>query len=169
MKLRFLLCLALVLGGVSGCRTGQCHPAGSPVVYHNRHYKLTFALSADWKGYSVVVQQWEGQAYSPAQDRIITTEHGPIIVLRNPKWMAAKPCQDIPIMIFTRRQWKDIHAGKFNAAGAGGIIYELWHNDAYVFGIHSRYNWYELKGWQQTDDVIQQNSAAHKEPHLYPE
>jgi hypothetical protein len=45
----------------------------------------------------------------------------------------------------------------------------MWHNDKYVFGYYSRYNWYELKGGQETADIISQNCDAHPEPHLYPQ
>jgi hypothetical protein len=93
---------------------------------------------------------------------------GPIIVLRSPQWGTNNLCQDIPVYIFTRQQWDDIHHGKYGAAGAGGVIYELWHNDKYVFGIHSRYNADDsVNGWKEAQDIVNQNCTAHPEPHLH--
>lgn len=75
--------------------------------------------------------------------------------------------QDIPIMVFTRSQWKDEQQGMFFPC-AGGVIGEMWHNQKYVFGLFSRYNAYDdMKGWKEADDIIATNCAAHLEPTLY--
>ncbi|HTV40106.1 MAG TPA: hypothetical protein VMF08_06010 [Candidatus Sulfotelmatobacter sp.] len=171
MKLKFLICLTLVLsGGLLGCSTAQNHPAGLPGRYHNGQYGLTFYLPAAWRGYSALTDEWHGEAYLPAQDKDVVLAQGPIIVLRNPLWKTNDLYQDIPIYVFTRRQWDDMHHGKYDAAGAGGIIYELWHTDKYVFGIHSRGFWAEeLKDWRETENIVNQNCAVHAAPHLYPD
>ncbi len=173
MKPKFALCLALILSiSLMGCSSFQHHPAGLPIRYHNAQYQLTFYLPDAWRGYSVLTNYWDGQAYSPVQDKIIELASGPIIVLRNPLWKTNDPYQDIPIYVFTRRQWDDIHLGKYDAAGAGGLIEELWHNDEYVFGIHSRTFGFndELEAWRETEDIVNRNSAIHYPAvHLYPE
>ena len=94
-----------------------------------------------------------------------------MITLRHPQWQADAPYQDIPILVFTRAQWDELHQGRlWPSIFAGGVMYELWHNQKYVFAISSRYNWEEdAKGWKEADDIIQTNCSVHTEPHLYPE
>jgi hypothetical protein len=172
MKLKSFLCLALVLAGVLlGCSTIPNHPDDLPIVYRNQQYVFIFSLPADWHGYTVVIQHWDGETYLPDKDKDVVLANGPIIVLRNPLWKTEDLYQDIPIYVFTRRQWDDMHLGKYDAAGAGGVVFELWHNDKYVFGIHSRTFGYneDLKDWRKTEDIVDRNCAAHPGKHLYPE
>ncbi len=169
MKSKLILCLVLVLsGGLFGCSTTQNHPSGLPIRYHNTQYDFTFYLPESWKGYSVLTDQWEGITYLEKEDKDAVLARGPIILLRNPQWKTNKPYQDIPIYIFTRQQWDDDKSGKLSAEGAGGIIYELWHNDKYVFGIHSRFNANDsVPGWDEAQNIVNTNTAAHSEPHLH--
>ncbi|HEX3627036.1 MAG TPA: hypothetical protein VH280_16625 [Verrucomicrobiae bacterium] len=163
--------LGLILSGLLGCSTAQIRPIGLPVRYHNAKFDLTFYLPVDWRGYSVLTENWHGETYSPSEDKIVELACGPIILLRNPLWKINDVYQDIPIYVFTRRQWDDMHAGKYDAVGAGGLIYELWHNDKYVFGIHSRTIGFDtdLRDWQKAATIVDQNQALHPMPHLYPE
>ncbi len=160
---KFLKTSALAALLIAGCTstTAPKPSAGLPLRYHNSQYGLTFFLPADWRGYSVVTQQWDGY---PSQ-----TERGLTIILRHPQWKTNDLYQDIPIMIFTRPQWdKEVHGQFFPYAG--GAIFELWHNQNYVFGLYSRYNFAdEVKGWKEAGDIIDQNRAANPMPHLYPQ
>ncbi|HEY1661346.1 MAG TPA: hypothetical protein VGI03_02915 [Verrucomicrobiae bacterium] len=170
MKPKFFLWLALVLSGaLFGCSTSHDQLSNLPARYHNAQYGLTFDLPGDWRGYSVLMSQWDGKKYSPGKDTEVVAALGPIIILRNPQWKTNYLYQDIPLYVFTRRQWDDIDLGKFSApVGAGGVIYELWHNDKYVFGIHSRYNANDsVPGWKEVDAIVNQNCVAHPEPHLH--
>ena len=169
MNPKLLLCLALALsGGLIGCSTAHNDLSGLPIRYHNAQYDFTFNLPATWKGSSVLTQHWEGETYLREKDKDVVLARGPMIVLRNPQWKTNNLYQDIPVYIFTRRQWDDIYLGKYDAAGASGVIYELWHDDKYVFGIHSRYNADDsLNGWKEAQDIVNQNCAAHPEPHLH--
>ena len=169
MNPKLVLCLVLVLsGGLFGCSTNRNQLSDLPIRYHNAQDDFTFYLPASWKGYSVAAKQWEGETYLPKKNKDVVLAHGPIIVLRNPQWKTNNLYQDIPVYIFTRPQWDDIHLGKYDAAGAGGVIYELWHNDKYVFGIHSRYNADDsVNGWKETQVIVNQNCATHPEPHLH--
>jgi len=168
MKPKLILCLALVLsGGLFGCSTEVKHPVDLPLRYHNAEYGLTFFLPANWKGYSVLIQEWNAELHSADYQNVIGDEHGPIIVLRNPKWTTGEPYQDIPILVFTRSQWDAVIPQRL-FVGAGGSEYEISHSAKYVFGINSRHNWGELKGWEETGKIVQQNVAA-GQPHLYPD
>ncbi|HEY3760347.1 MAG TPA: hypothetical protein VGN23_01175 [Verrucomicrobiae bacterium] len=170
MKATFLLCLVLLAAGLSGCSTHR--PSVLPVAYHNSRYNLTFYLPADWHGYLVQTRQWNGITYAQATDRDEVVTHGQMIdILRGAQGKTGKPYQDIPIFIFTRQQWDDMHHGKFvDDQYAGGVIYEMWHNDDYVFGISSRFNVDDsVPGWDVAQKNVDQNCAAHPMPHLYPE
>jgi hypothetical protein len=168
MKPKLILCLALVLsGGLFGCSTNRNQLSGLPIRYHNAQYNFTFYLPTDWKNYSVLTQQWDGETYLLKEDKDVVLAHGPIIVLRNPQWKTNNLCQDIPIYVFTRQQWNDMNLGKYDAEGAGGVLYELWHDNKYVFCIHSRYDADDsVNGWKEAQDIVKQNCAAHPEPHL---
>lgn len=169
MKLKPFLSLALLVSGVLfGCSTSNSQLTGLPIRYHNAQYGLTFYLPTDWRGYSVLTSQWAGESYIPEKDKVVISSRGPLITLRNPQWKSQRPYQDIPIYVFTRRQWDDIQAGKIGEpVGAGGIIYELWHNGKFVYGIHSRYNANDsVEGWNEAQDILNRNCAAHPEPHL---
>jgi hypothetical protein len=141
-----------------------------PLRYHNAQYDLTFYLPESWKCYLVLTDEWNAplvESPSDSTDKAIGTETGPIIVLRNPLWRTNNLYQDIPIMVFTYKQWKEEHDGLFFPY-AGGVIDELWHNQKYVFGLFSRYNADDdIKGWQETDDVFARNRAIHPEPTLF--
>jgi hypothetical protein len=67
-------------------------------------------------------------------------------------------------------QWDDLQHGKLWSSNvAGGIIDELWHNDLYVFGTCSRYNWADDRtGIREVEQIVQVNLDANKMPCLYP-
>ena len=171
IKPKLILCLTLVLsGGLFGCSTMHNHLSGLPIRYHNAQYDLTFYLPADWKNYSVLTQQWGDEDYLPALDKTVVAEHGQMIILRHPQWKTNDLYQDIPIIVFSRKQWDEKeHAKLWPDLYAGGTIDEMWHNRKYVFAISSRYNAAdEVKGWREAADIIATNCAAHPEPTLYP-
>jgi hypothetical protein len=168
MNSKLLLCLAIVLiDSLFGCSTTPKHPADLPLCYHNRQYDFTFFLPADWKGYSVLMQEWNAELESADYQKVIGTERGPMIVLRNPRWTPGEPYSDIPILVFTHNQWDAVKPQRL-MVGAAGSDYEISHNAKYVFGINSHHNWGELRGWEETGKIVQQNSAAGA-PHLYPD
>jgi hypothetical protein len=146
----------------AGCASSNVSNLQSqlPVEYHDGKYGLTFWLPADWLGFSVLREEWHAS---------MSPEHGPMIVLRHPQWRTNSPYQDIPIMVFTRNQWTAKNSDYGFYIGAGGIEYEISHNNDYVFGISSRFNWADtVTGSEEAGDAVQKNSAAH-EPHLYAE
>jgi hypothetical protein len=149
---------------------GDSRLSALPIRYHNPQYHLTFLLPAIWQKYSVLVEQWDGETYSPTTDKTIVVGHGPMITLRPPGWQSSAPSQDIMIVVFTRDQWDALHHGKFwPSLFAGGMMMELWHNQSFVFAMSSRYNWGELEGSKEVAQIIEQNRAANKMRNLYPE
>jgi hypothetical protein len=144
------------------------NPSDARILYHNAEYDFTFTLPASWSDYSVLVQQWDGQSYLAATDKVVVTEHGPVIVLRHPQWTADGHYQDIPIQVFTRSQWEAHHLGKFSI-GAGGFQDEIGHNSKYVFAISSRFNADDsVKGWKEAAEIVGENQAVIV-PRLYPQ
>ncbi len=103
--------------------------------------------------YSVLTDEWDAplvELPSDSTDKAIGKERGLKVVFRHPLWRTNDLYQDIEIMVFTHKQWKEEHDGLFFPY-AGGIISEMWHNDKYVFGLYSRYNAYDdVKGWKES-------------------
>ena len=166
MKSKIIFCLALVLGGgLFGCKTAQ---PNAQIIYHNAKYDFTFSLPASWQGYSVLIQQWEGETYSSTLDKTVVTGHGPIIILRHPQWKEIEPYQDIPILVFTRSQWNSLnHGNLWPSLYAGGAIDEIGHSQKYVFVISSRYNWGELNSSKEVAEIVNRYQEANA-PTLYP-
>ncbi len=158
----FAIVIAALL---TGCATVK-HTSNSPVIYHNTKYGLTFSLLPDWRGFTVLTNEWVGYQSDNAGE-IIRTERGPEIVLRHPQWTARDPHQDIPIRVFTRAQWPDVRFEKV-WIDAGGSTDEISHNRHYVFGIHGRFNWGELTGWEQSQKIVATNCMIAGPP-LFPE
>jgi hypothetical protein len=170
-KILQMLAIVVVLTTGCGSLNAPNQPSGLPLRYHNAQYDLTFFLPASWRDYSVSVQQLDDESSSPTEDRQILVGHTPMITLRHPRWQASAPCQDIPILVFTSAQWDALHHGKlWPSLFAGGVMDELWHNQSYVFAMSSRYNADdEVSGWKEVAEIIEQNRAANKMPHLYQE
>ena len=170
MKRRFYISIIMAFLA-SGCVNAPSRPSGLPLRYHNAQYDFTFFLAERWRGYSVLIQQWEGVKYSPTADKQIVVGDGPMITLRHPQWQASARYQDIPILVFTRAQWDALHQGKlWPSLFAGGIMHELWHNRKYVFALSSRYNADDsVKDWREVANIVEQNCAVHKMPRLYSE
>lgn len=173
MNSKIIPCLALVLSGVLfGCSTtvknadsnATNHLSDLPLRYHNAKYGFTFFMPASWKGYSVLMQQWESNLSSADYQTVIGMERGPMIVLRNPQWKASEPKQDIPIVVFTRSQW-ELEIKERIHIGAGGSVKEIAHNAKHVFAISTRFDWGELKGFEEVRRIVDHNQAAN-EPHF---
>jgi hypothetical protein len=116
------------------------------VGYTNRQYGFRFNLPADWNGYRVLAQRWDGTT----QEEPRRKEYGPRIVLRDPRWTKAQPRQDIPIMIFTLGQWKQDLV--VSAAPIGPS--ELGRNSRYVFALPPRYNFAFPEGYQEVEEIM---------------
>jgi hypothetical protein len=152
-----------------GCLNPPSHPAGLGVRYHDTQSGFTFYLPATWRGYSVLNKQWEGQTYLPANDTTVTVAHGPVIVLRHPRWTISEPRQDITFLVYTHTQWDEEHQGKCSCTYyAGGTMLEMWHNHTYVFAMSTHDSKAELNGWREVNEIVSQNVRANA-PRLYAE
>jgi hypothetical protein len=167
---------ALLTASCHSTKTGGYDPA-LPLRYHNAQYGLTFLLPANWRGYSVFIQQWDAPLHSADYQTEVVRERGPIIVLRNPHWKVDDHYQDIPIMVFTRSQWVACEGQQRFFPYACGLIGELWHNPKHVLGMWTRYEdldiqnngGVEVKGVEEVRDIIERNRAANDMPLLYPQ
>lgn len=119
----------------------------------NSQYGFKFSLPQDWSGYSIIMSTWDG--YSIAARGDVPTEHGPLISIRNPKWTAQKPSQDIPIMVFTLTQWDALLRGEFHIGAAPINPTRLGYNAQYVFALPARYNYAFPSGYEEVDAILQ--------------
>jgi hypothetical protein len=70
-------------------------------------------LPADWVGCSVEESGWGGD---PVKEGL-KAESGPMLILRHPDW-SEESNQNIPIMVFTKAQWKLVDAGDMHVGAA---------------------------------------------------
>ncbi len=122
---------------------------GNTVVYLNRAYGFSFSLPQSWKGFRVLACRWSG-ANVGDHDREGT---GPLLVIRHPLSTEENPREDIPIMIFTRKQWrKDGSNLIVSAAGVGPS--EIGRNRKYVFALPPRFTNVDVEGVQEVLDIV---------------
>lgn len=124
------------------------------VEYRNMTYGFKVALPDDWAGYSVSVDKWTGNAVSDQVGEVAFTD-GSVISIHNPKWTAANPYQDIPIMVFTLDQWDLLRQDKFHIGAAPIGPSELGRNAKYVFALPARYSYAFPPGYEEVDKIIQ--------------
>ncbi len=127
----------------------------SSTAYANTEYSFTFSLPKSWEGYTVIEDEWEGYSLTADGNDQIITEHGPLISIRHPDWEYKAPRQDIPIMVFTLKQWSDMISDKFHIGAAPVNPSEIARNKKYVFAIPARYNFSYLTGYEEVDKIIQ--------------
>jgi hypothetical protein len=122
-----------------------------PLVYKNTEYGFCYRLPADWKGYSIVQEEWSGGIGITDNPKII---HGPVIVIRHPKWTDADPYQDIPILVFTPAQWHIKKTDGIIISAAGVEWDEIGHNSNYYFAQWPRWVGYtDAKGWREVENI----------------
>jgi len=122
-----------------------------PVKYDNTQYGFTFSLPQDWDGYTTYTKQWQGN-YLPDNTKKTS---GPIIYIRNPKWTAANPYEDIPVMVFTPDEWNDIQKENLSVSAAPIPPSELGQNTKYVFALPARYDYDFSTGYQEVEQIMQ--------------
>jgi hypothetical protein len=123
------------------------------IVYINSKYNFEFKLPESWKGYTIVNDEWLGNYMNQSQDD--DHEIGPMISIRYPQWTAENPRQDIPIMVFTIDQWNLVQNEKLGVGAAPIPPKELGRNNKYVFALPARYNFSFLLGYEEVEDILE--------------
>lgn len=124
-----------------------------PVCYENTEYGFRFYLPETWEGYSIVEQQW--QNVIAGEDNSQPAETGPEILIRNPKWTQEDPYQDIPILVFTTRQWDEVQNEKLAVSAAPIGPSKLGSNSKYVFALPPRYNFAFPTGYEEVETILE--------------
>jgi hypothetical protein len=128
-------------------QTAPPHAIPTPIVYRNTQYGFCFRLPADWQGYKIITEKWGTEV-----------DGYPVLTIRNPKWTEGDPWQDIPIIIFTRKQWEDAanYDENVNVAGLGPT--EIGRSQSYVFAQPPRWIGFEdLKGNDEVRTLMMQD------------
>jgi hypothetical protein len=147
-----LLAALLLLAGGYVVLAGRILPSATAIEYRNTNFGFRFALPAGWKGFSMVMDQWQG--YTSGDQGDVLAEHGPLISIRHPLWTSLAPRQDIPIMVFTLAQWDSLQRDEFHIGAAPIGPSELGRNARYVFALPARYNFAYLNGWEEVQNII---------------
>ena len=129
------------------------HQSISAVEYRNTQYDFCLSLPKDWKGYSVLVDEWHGYKLTRREGDVIVAQ-GPLVIIRHPNWTPEEPRQDIPIMAFTRAQWRAVQKGAFSVSSAPFGPGELGRNHNYVFALPPRYNYAFPMGYEEVERIV---------------
>ena len=152
-RIRTAILLALVLSPLFALTAPARHRTKAPVVYTNRRYGLRFNLPPSWKGYSIEKSEW----MSLMADQHNTPEHVDLLLLsiRHPLWTEEHPREDIPIMIFTRRQWSKVVQSRLVVSPAPFPPSEIGRNERYVFAAPPRFFYDLLDGYEEVLKILQ--------------
>jgi hypothetical protein len=126
--------------------------AANVVVYENEQYGFVFSLPASWTGYTILARQWTGTPVGSGSGT--KEEHGPILIIRHPLWTKGEPREDIPIMVFTHTEWRDVQDCRFTVSAAPFPPFELGRNANWVFALPPRYNYDMLTGFEEVDQIM---------------
>ena len=123
------------------------------LVYDNKDYGFYFTLPKSWIGYSVIEGKWEGLSLTESKEN----QSGPIIYIRHPEWTEKTPRQDIPVMVFTQDQWKSLNNMEFSVGAAPIGPSKLGENTTYVFALPARYNYEFMTGFEEVEEILENN------------
>ena len=140
----------LVISTVVNAQETSAESRVAGVVEYQSPYGFCLSLPHQWRGFSILDEHWQG--IKPYGGSEVTG--GPEVIIRNPKWTETNPRQDIPIMVFTSRQWRSLQRGKFLVGPAPVGPSELGRNGKYVFALPARYNNAYSDGWQEVDNIL---------------
>lgn len=126
------------------------------IVYKDDKYGFEITLPASWKGFTTGQEDWQGIALEGEhQGEVI--EAGTKLIIRHPEWTVDNPRQDIPIMVFTPEQWKLVENEEIAVSAAPIGPTKLSSNSDYVFALPARYNYAFQTGYEEVDQIIQDN------------
>jgi hypothetical protein len=132
----------------------------SELQYENGDYGFSVILPVDWEGYTIIVSEWAGDRRD-VNNGGGGTETGPLIYIRHPSWTEEDPYQDIPVMVFTYKQWEEVQSESEELTiGAAPVPPgELTRNKNYVFALPARYNFAFPRGFEQVDEIVEGGSV----------
>ena len=122
-------------------------------IYTNTDFGFTFSLPENWKGYTVIATTWEGNPLTTTAIK----QTGPKLLIRNPKWTAQLPYQDIPVLVFTLAQWNAYRNEDFSVSAAPILATELGRNTTYVFALPPRWNFDYSEGYKDAENIVKSN------------
>lgn len=125
------------------------NPSTTSITYENADYGFKFSLPITWEGYTIVKNTWTG---TPLMST--STQSGPKLLIRNPKWTASAHYEDLPIVIFTIPQWNTYLAEGFSISAAPIKATELGRNNVYVFALPPRWDYDYSLGYKEAQDII---------------
>ncbi len=137
---------------ITGVELGE-GTAENSVVYKNEKYGFNFELPESWNGYSIKNDVWEGISLGDGSK----SAAGPVIYIRHPQWTSDNPRQDIPVMIFTAKQWDSLQNDEFGVGAAPMAPSMLGKNSDYVFALPARYNYAFLTGYEEVEEILESN------------
>lgn len=152
----------IILAIISGAGFYFMKPAApavqtGPFEYKNTDFGFSIMLPEDWRGYTVTLDTWTGNAINDQLGEVAYTT-GTVVSIHNPKWTAEKPYQDIPIMVFTPKQWSDLVSEKFHIGAAPIGPSVLGQNAKYVFALPARYNFAFPPGYEEVEQILEARS-----------
>jgi hypothetical protein len=158
VRVNFALPFLLACAAITPACAQASEPAviPTPLVYRNTQYGFCFRLPADWKGYTLIWEKWEGSPLDNTTTR--KPIEGPNLRIRHPKWTQDDPHEDIPIMIFTVAQWELAETDEYSFSAAPIGPGEIARNSRYVFALPARWSFDEATGVQEVVQLIQQHS-----------
>lgn len=136
--------------------TKPANTAAEPgsIVYRNSKYGFDFTLPASWENYTIVNDKWEGLSLDgTSSEKVVETSD--LIYIRHPKWTPEKERQDIPVMVFTIKQWNSLEKGDFHIGAAPIGPSELGRNNKFVFALPARYNFAFPEGYKEVENILE--------------
>lgn len=113
-------------------------------VYVNKEFGFRFDLPQDWRGFSVIRDEWSGTWHEHEGQE----QRGPLIRIRHPKYTEDEPYEDIPIMVFTHKQWKSVDKEALIVSAAPFPPGEIARNSKYVFATPPRFYYDFATEWE---------------------
>jgi hypothetical protein len=135
--------------GEEAAQKTSAEPAADGIEYSNTKYGFSFSLPEGWKGYTIVIDRWEGNDREKG-----AVDHGPVVRIRHPEWTKESPRQDIPIMVFTLAQWDSIEQGNFVFSAAPVRPLELGRNKKYVFALSPSFDNGDVAGGKEVNQIL---------------
>ena len=126
--------------------------SGAVIAYVNWKYGFTFFLPESWRGFQALECQWSGDPDSHG-----VSEYGATISIREPLYTRISSGGEIPIMVFTKRQWRDVEAGNLNVSAGPFSPDVIGQNRKYVFAMQFRFDYDDLDSLENAREFFAQN------------